>query len=278
MLSLNDWIELLEEGHNLKIYIWSRFDVANALDLNLKHRIHNNALCNYVKESSDGLKNCMRCRTCADNLARKRGCFSAYCIHGVLEIISPVLLNGKWVATVYISNLCGDKCEYERRIRRACSKYSISYEHAVSLIENGEYKFNLSNLEKLAAGLTEIVYEKLQNIKHVDPAVPEPVKKLFDLAEDYYSSETIKSVSVRYGINEKYLGYLFKKSAGMSFCEYKNMLRLDEAAYMLKGSNLKIIDIAVSTGFANVSYFTKKFRTTFGVSPTEYRKKHLKSL
>ena len=37
-------------------------------------------------------------------------------------------------------------------------------------------------------------------------------------------------------------------------------------------------DIAVSTGFANVSYFTKKFRTTFGVSPTEYRKKHLKSL
>ena len=59
MLSVNEWIELLERGHKFKIYVWCRFDVANELNINIEHRIHGNALCNYIKSSSDGIEKCM---------------------------------------------------------------------------------------------------------------------------------------------------------------------------------------------------------------------------
>lgn len=272
MLSVNEWIELLERGHKFKIYVWCRFDVANELNINIEHRIHGNALCNYIKSSSDGIEKCMCCRTCADRLAKKRGRFSAHCIHGIFEVITPVLSNGEWAATVYISNLCYNKDEAEKRILKACDKYSLSYTYALSLIEKSEFELDLKAAEKLAEAVTEIITEKLKNVKHIKKAVPEPVKRLADIAADCFSQETVKSVSEYYGINEKYLGQLFKENMGLSFCKYKNKLRLKEAAYMLGNSDIKVIDIAVAMGYDSAAYFSKKFREEYGLSPTEYRK------
>ena len=244
MLSVNEWIELLEEGHKLKIYVWCRLDVAEELSIKLEHRIHTNALCNYMKSSLDGIKTCMRCRSCADRLAKKRGRFAAYCINGIFEVIKPVFLNGEWAATVYISNLCSDRKETERRIKKACGRYSLSYDYALPLIENSECELSIESAETLA-----------------------------DAAADFFSQETVKSVSASCGMNEKYLGHLFKKNMGLNFCEYKNKLRLREAAYLLNNDSLKIIDIAVALGYDNPAYFSKIFRLEYGLSPTEYRKR-----
>ena len=93
---------------------------------------------------------CMRCRSCADRLAEKRGRFAAYCVNGIFEVIKPVLLNGEWAATVYISNLCRDKEETEKRIAKACGRYSLSYDYALSLIENSECELSLKSAEALA--------------------------------------------------------------------------------------------------------------------------------
>ncbi len=147
-----------------------------------------------------------------------------------------------------------------------------SYTYALSLIEKSEFELDLKAAEKLAEAVTEIITEKLKNVKHIKKAVPEPVKRLADIAADCFSQETVKSVSEYYGINEKYLGQLFKENMGLSFCKYKNKLRLKEAAYMLGNSDIKVIDIAVAMGYDSAAYFSKKFREEYGLSPTEYRK------
>ena len=214
----------------------------------------------------------MRCRSCADRLAEKRGRFSAYCVNGIFEVIKPVLLNGEWAATVYISNLCRDKEETEKRIAKACGRYSLSYDYALSLIENSECELSLKSAEALADAVAEIITERLKNVKFERKNVPEPVKKLADAAADFFSQETVKSVSVSCGMNEKYLGHLFKKNMGLNFCEYKNKLRLREAASLLNNDSLMIIDIAVALGYDNAAYFSKRFRLEYGLSPTEYRK------
>ncbi len=272
MLSVNEWIELLEEGHKLKIYVWCRLDAAEELSIKLEHRIHTNALCNYMKSSLDGIKTCMRCRSCADRLAKKRGRFAAYCINGIFEVIKPVFLNGEWAATVYISNLCSDRKETERRIKKACGRYYLSYDYALPLIENSECELSIESAETLADAVAEIITERLKNAKFERKNVPEPVKRLADAAADFFSQETVKSVSASCGMNEKYLGHLFKKNMGLNFCEYKNKLRLREAASLLNNDSLKIIDIAVALGYDNAAYFSKRFRLEYGLSPTEYRK------
>jgi AraC family transcriptional regulator len=47
--------------------------------------------------------------------------------------------------------------------------------------------------------------------------------------------------------------------------------RLRDAAVRLVDEPAKIVDIALDSGFGDVSNFNRAFRTEFGVSPTRYR-------
>ena len=53
---------------------------------------------------------------------------------------------------------------------------------------------------------------------------------------------------------------------------YINQYRVTQAADLLTGSSLSILEIALDTGFESPSYFASIFRRTFGMSPEEYRK------
>ena len=53
---------------------------------------------------------------------------------------------------------------------------------------------------------------------------------------------------------------------------YINQYRVTQAADLLTGSSLSILEIALHTGFESPSYFASIFRRTFGMSPEEYRK------
>ncbi len=274
MLSVNEWIELLEQDRKYRIYVWCRLDVAYALNVSLKHRIHGNPLCDYIKTSPEGLKMCMRCRSCADYKAMRHGTYSAHCIHGLFEAVSPVFINGEWAATVYVSNVCIDREESEKRINAACGRYSLSCGKAVSLLDDTERNLQPRQLEKIAEAAAEIISEKLRDVDLPQTAaMPEIVKKLAEYAQNLFSAQTLKSVARKYGFNEKYLGRIFKRYTGLSFSEYRNKARLKEAAYLLKNSSLKIIDISLSAGYESVSYFNRKFFSEYGVTPSEYREK-----
>ena len=47
---------------------------------------------------------------------------------------------------------------------------------------------------------------------------------------------------------------------------------MNQAVYLLTSSRLSIADIIGSVGYDNTSYFYRKFRERYGVSPKEYRK------
>ena len=42
---------------------------------------------------------------------------------------------------------------------------------------------------------------------------------------------------------------------------------------MENNSKIRVIDAAMNTGFENSSYFTLKFKSIIGISPSEYLKK-----
>ncbi len=68
------------------------------------------------------------------------------------------------------------------------------------------------------------------------------------------------------------LAHTFKKSTGHSPVEYINNYRLSMAAKMLEDTDSTILGIAIENGFNNVSYFNRAFKSTFGMTPSEYRK------
>lgn len=59
--------------------------------------------------------------------------------------------------------------------------------------------------------------------------------------------------------------------------EYVNHYRIQHAAYLLQNENISVAEAAMEVGLTNFSYFSKKFKSIFDCTPTEFRKK-LRSL
>ena len=62
-----------------------------------------------------------------------------------------------------------------------------------------------------------------------------------------------------------------KKRTGKTYKELLQSRRMRQAAYLLKNSRLSVADIIESVGYDNTSYFFRKFKECYGVSPKGYR-------
>ena len=97
---------------------------------------------------------------------------------------------------------------------------------------------------------------------------------LKEYADAYYGQDlSLTALARLYHYNEKYLGRLFRQQMGLSFHAYLNARRLRQAAALLESTNRTVTDIAAAAGFNTVTYFNRQFRSFYGISPTEYRKK-----
>ena len=100
-------------------------------------------------------------------------------------------------------------------------------------------------------------------------------KELMDMVHEYieahYKNGSLSELSEILGYDLYWLSREIKKRAGKT---YKDLLldkRMKQTAYLLKETTLPVVDIIESIGYDNTSYFYKKFKETYGVSPKEYR-------
>lgn len=63
----------------------------------------------------------------------------------------------------------------------------------------------------------------------------------------------------------------FKQHSGRTFSEFVNGLRLQAACAELSQSTRSILEIALGSGFTQISFFNRLFRRNMACSPTEYR-------
>ncbi len=73
-------------------------------------------------------------------------------------------------------------------------------------------------------------------------------------------------------ISEIYLRTLFKEHYGTSPHQYLISLRIERAKRLLIESPESVQSIALSCGFSGIYHFTRAFRQSTGITPTEYRK------
>lgn len=88
---------------------------------------------------------------------------------------------------------------------------------------------------------------------------------------------SLKDIESNLHVNPSYFSTLFKSEMGITFTDYLNSLKVDYASTLLTSSNLNIVDISLSAGFDDQSYFTKVFRKIKGVTPKQYRAMHSKA-
>lgn len=72
--------------------------------------------------------------------------------------------------------------------------------------------------------------------------------------------------------SKEYICRVFKSYLGFTMTDYLVQKRMQEAANMLLTTNEKVEDICNSVGFLSISYFNKKFKERYHLSPSKYRR------
>lgn len=83
---------------------------------------------------------------------------------------------------------------------------------------------------------------------------------------------TLCFLSRRLGYSEYYTTRKFKEISGMQFRDYLRHRKLAFALKEVRDSEKSILDIAFDHGFSSHEAFTRAFKGTYGVTPSEYRK------
>jgi AraC-like DNA-binding protein len=98
------------------------------------------------------------------------------------------------------------------------------------------------------------------------------LKNLFEhIARHYPDKLSVSAASRLCGLSAPQFMKLFKQVAGMTLVAYLHHVRLSNAARLLRETNHSIAEIADRVGFADQSYFDRRFKKSFGQSPKAFR-------
>ena len=104
------------------------------------------------------------------------------------------------------------------------------------------------------------------------PSPNEQLAEVIDTILNYPESDLRqKTLSAELHINSTYLSTVFVAQTGVRFIDYVNDVKLKRAAWLLLKSQLGITDITKRLNYKDKSYFSKLFRSRYGITPSEFR-------
>ncbi|WP_281966915.1 GlxA family transcriptional regulator [Roseovarius nanhaiticus] len=100
------------------------------------------------------------------------------------------------------------------------------------------------------------------------PAILDAVEVMESHLADPLDLGQIASIA---GVSPRQLNRLFTDQLGTPVMRYYRALRLDRAQSLLRNSAMPLTQIALATGFANSSHFSRAYAAQFGHPPSHYR-------
>ncbi len=205
------------------------------------------------------------------------GCMSianSYDIHSYQNIensdtivmIIPVELVNSYVAAIrskVFSSTFIDSCKSTADIFSMMDKLLKLEESANELVSKGAAYYILG----LLCSSVELVDKS--TLSSTDLAR----KILVYLQQNYLNSLSIETLSRHFGYNRDYLSKFFNSYLGCGFNSYINALRSRHAVQLIINGKLDLTDIAFMSGFGNYRTFNRAFLQSYGITPSEYKKR-----
>ena len=102
----------------------------------------------------------------------------------------------------------------------------------------------------------------------------ELVINVLNYIEANYKDGSLSELAEIMGYDLYWMSREIKKKTGKTYKELLQTKRMNQAAYMLTNTKMPVSEIIQMVGYDNSSYFYRKFRERYGVSPKEFRKEH----
>lgn len=137
----------------------------------------------------------------------------------------------------------------------------------VATSAEGSWRARLSaKLKLLLLKLSESVDEQALPARMVE-ALDEYIR------ENVHDEISNTELGAIFGYHPFYVSRMLKEKKGVTMRQYVISYRFKAARRMLELTDKSIGEIAEECGFTDASYFAKTFKSTFGITPKEYRNK-----
>lgn len=145
---------------------------------------------------------------------------------------------------------------------------------------------------------SESLYQALDNCRSLDDILQTLLEQIQSFTDYYYTYRTetyskpiqmikdyvllhyrdpikLNDMAELVHFHPNYLSELFRKETGMTFSDYLTDCRLDAAKRLLLDIQYNVYDVAELIGIKDTKYFSRIFKRSVGVTPSEYRKLHM---
>lgn len=94
--------------------------------------------------------------------------------------------------------------------------------------------------------------------------------------QEHLSDEMSLSVlAEEFHLNPQYISQLFKNEIGVNFLSYLTNIRMEKAKKLLLSTSLSVAEVAEKSGYGDYRVFTKVFKKSDGITPSQYRRDFL---
>lgn len=116
------------------------------------------------------------------------------------------------------------------------------------------------------------ISEKQFNIKNTFCENHEALQKVYDyLYQNMKKEITLEDISQYVNLSPAALCRSFKSKTRMTIFQFLNKIRIENVCKLLLFSDLTISQIAYESGFNSMAYFSRRFKESTNMSPSEYR-------
>ena len=86
---------------------------------------------------------------------------------------------------------------------------------------------------------------------------------------------SLSVLAEQFHLNPQYISQLFKSEIGVNFLVYLTNIRMEKAKKLLLSTALSIAEVAEQSGYGDYRVFTKVFKKSEGITPSQYRRDFL---
>ena len=154
-----------------------------------------------------------------------------------------------------------------------CQEADLLQLLALTVQEHSTYADKTITLPLLTATIGKLLKHYTFRTQPAKDSAAEQIIKYCSL--HYKEPLGMEGLSKALYLSQSHISHTFSQKLKISFSDYVNSLRLDEAVRLLEQTSHSMEEIAERSGFPTVRTFNRVFRKKFDISPSEYRKSSL---
>lgn len=155
----------------------------------------------------------------------------------------------------------------------------FSYCREALRLQITDYILKPVNYEEFGSCIDNLKIGLFRRRTEEEPAAAEeerPIAAMTRYMQAHLAEEvSLNLLAEEFHLSPQYISQLFKSEIGVNFLTYLTNLRMERAKKLLLSTALPVSEVAEQSGYGDYRVFTKAFKKSEGVTPSQYRRDFL---